>query len=83
MEHHMYSKHKDVKMHICDQCPFKTNSLTNLTRHIDNMHLAIKYESTNGQIISKCLFCVFNFFQKTKKDMSHGSKNQFICSLFG
>ena len=43
MEHHMYSKHKDVKLHICDQCPFKTNSLTNLTRHIDNMHLAIKY----------------------------------------
>ena len=42
MEHHMYSKHKDVKMHICDQCPFKTNSLINLTRHIDNMHLAIK-----------------------------------------
>ena len=27
---------------------------------------------TKGQIISKCLFCVFNFFQKTKKDMSHG-----------
>ena len=43
MEHHMYTKHKDVKMHICDQCPFKTNSLINLTRHIDNMHLAIKW----------------------------------------
>jgi hypothetical protein len=43
MEHHMYTKHKDIKMHICDQCPFKTNSLANLTRHIDNMHLAIKY----------------------------------------
>ena len=42
MEQHLYAKHKDVKMHICDQCPFKTNSLTNLTRHIDNMHLAIK-----------------------------------------
>ena len=44
MEQHMYTKHKDVKLHICDQCPFKTNSLINLTRHIDNMHLAIKYE---------------------------------------
>lgn len=42
MEQHMYSKHKDVKLHICDQCPFKTNSLTNLTRHIDNMHLGTK-----------------------------------------
>lgn len=43
MEQHLYAKHKDVKLHICDQCPFKTNSLINLTRHIDNMHLAIKY----------------------------------------
>ncbi len=42
MEQHLYAKHKDVKLHICDQCPFKTNSLTNLTKHIDNMHLAIK-----------------------------------------
>lgn len=42
MEQHLYAKHKDVKLHICDQCPFKTNSLINLTRHIDNMHLAIK-----------------------------------------
>ena len=42
MEQHIYTKHKEIKMHICDQCPFKTNSLINLTRHIDNMHLAIK-----------------------------------------
>ena len=42
MEQHIYTKHKEIKMHICDQCPFKTNSLVNLTRHIDNMHLAIK-----------------------------------------
>lgn len=42
MEHHMFSRHKDIKLHICDMCPFKTNSLPNLTRHINNMHLAIK-----------------------------------------
>ena len=42
LDQHMYTRHKDIKMHICDQCPFKTNSLINLTRHIDNMHLAIK-----------------------------------------
>ena len=42
LDQHMYTRHKDIKMHICDQCPFKTNSIINLTRHIDNMHLAIK-----------------------------------------
>ena len=35
-----------------------------------------------GQIIKKCLFGVFNFFQKTN-EMSHSSKNEFICSFFG
>ena len=36
-----------------------------------------------GQIISKCLFGVFNFFQKTNKNTSHTSKNEFIHSFFG
>ena len=36
-----------------------------------------------GQIISKCLFGVFNFLQKTNKNMSHSSKNEFIHSFFG
>ena len=36
-----------------------------------------------GQIISKCLFGVFNFFQKTNKNTSHSSKNEFIRSFFG
>ena len=38
---------------------------------------------TKGQIISKCLFGVFNFFQKTNENTSHTSKNEFICSIFG
>ena len=36
-----------------------------------------------GQIISNCLFGVFNFFQKTNENTSHTSKNEFIHSLFG
>ena len=36
-----------------------------------------------GQLISKCLFCVFNFFQKTNKNTSQSSKNEFVCSFFG
>ncbi len=42
MESHVFTKHKEVKTHICDQCPFKTNCLANLTKHINNMHLGIK-----------------------------------------
>ena len=37
---------------------------------------------TKGQIISKCLFGVFNFFQKTNENISHTSKNEFIHSFF-
>ena len=36
-----------------------------------------------GQIISKCLFGVFNFFQKTYENKSTSSKVEFICSFFG
>ena len=42
-----------------------------------------EFVCTKGQIISKCLFGVFNFFQKTNKNTSHCSKNEFICSFFG
>ena len=39
--------------------------------------------SVKGQIISKCLFVVFNFFQKPNENTLHSSKNEFICSFFG
>jgi hypothetical protein len=41
-----------------------------------------KILKVKGQIISKCLFGVFNFFQKTNENTSHSSKNKFICSFF-
>ena len=37
-----------------------------------------KIASVKGQLISKCLFDVFNFLQK-----SHNSKIEFVCSFFG
>ena len=37
---------------------------------------------TKGQLISKCLFVDFNFFQKPNKNRSHSSKNEFIHSDF-
>ena len=49
--------------------------------------LNIQYEKEiyagKGQLISKCLSGVFNFFLKTNENTSHSSKNEFICSFFG
>ena len=36
-----------------------------------------------GQMISKHLFGVFNFFQKMNENMLHTSRNEFICLFFG
>ena len=36
-----------------------------------------------GQLISKCLFGVFNFLHKMNENKSHSSKIEFFCSLFG
>ena len=53
----------------------------------DNMYDIVKYKTDKripkGQIISKCLCGVLNFFQKTNKNTSHTSKNKSICSFFG
>ena len=37
---------------------------------------------TKGQLISKCLFGVSNFFQKINENKSHSSKNEFIRSAW-
>ena len=42
-----------------------------------------KLVDSNGQLISKCLFGVFNFLQKTIENNSHGSKIEFVRSYFG
>ena len=36
-----------------------------------------------GQLISKCLFGDFNFFQKTNENTSHSCKNELVLSFFG
>ena len=41
------------------------------------------FAQVKGQIISKCLLGVFNFFQKTNKNTLHSSKNEFIFFFFG
>ena len=48
-----------------------------LPTYIHKCHLS------KDQIISKCLFGVFIFFQKMNKITSHSSKNESIRSFFG
>ena len=59
---------------------FSINQYMFKTESIDYFEKII---STKGQIISKCLFGVFNFFKKTNENSSHTSKNEFIRSFFG
>ena len=40
-------------------------------------------EITKGQLISKCIFGVFTFLQKTNENKSTSSKVEFVCSFFG
>ena len=46
---------------------------------------SIEYNFTifKGQLISKCLFGVFTFFQKTNENKSTSSKVEFVRSFFG
>ena len=40
------------------------------------------FEGGKGHLISKCLFGVFTFFQKTIEHKSTSSKIKFVCSFF-
>jgi hypothetical protein len=39
--------------------------------------------SCKGQLISKCLFGIFTFFQTTNENKSTSSKVEFVRSFFG
>ena len=52
-------------------------------RHIQNRIWIITFHCTKGQLISKCHFGAFTFFQKTNKNKSTSSKVEFVCSFFG
>ena len=55
-------------------------------REIFCMHVFLKFGQKvsmaldKGQVISKCILGVFNFFHK---NTSHSSKNEFVCLFFG
>ena len=43
----------------------------------------VSFHETKGQLISKCLFGVFNFLQNMNENKSHRSKIEFVHSVFG
>ena len=45
--------------------------------------ICFRFLQSKGQLILKCLFGVFNLFQKTNENMSHSRKVEFIGSFFG
>ena len=47
------------------------------------MNSTFPFAVAKGQLISKCLFDVFNFLQKTNENESHSSKSEFVRSFFG
>ena len=55
------------------------NASTYLTKSILETN---KTSFAKGQLISKCLFGVFNFFQETNENKSHSSKNEFKTNSF-
>ena len=56
-----------------------------LTTRVPRVHLFSNksYLHTKGQIISKGLFDVLEFSQKTNERIRRSSKNEFVCSFFG
>ena len=42
----------------------------------------VQQAQAKGQLISKCIFGVFTFFQKKTENKSTSSKVNFVCSFF-
>ena len=52
-------------------------------RLADNINFPLFLKYTKGQLILKCLFCVYNFFQKKKENTSNivVKTNSFVLFL--
>ena len=72
---------KVIKTLMCWQ-HFERPETTSTSNKIFRPTSKIFFDS-KGQLISKCIFGVLNFLQKTNKNKSHSSKIEFIRSFFG
>ena len=76
---------------IWDSYTFKeSNSVSNTCKERFQLEIQKDFQPiviNKGQLISKSLFVVFNFFQKTNKNKFelryHSSKVEFVCLFFG
>ena len=66
---------------ICVKKTLKYN-LLKVFKHLESI-LSRFWIVCKGQIISKCFFSGWGFFQKTNENTLHTSKNEFIYSFFG
>ena len=82
-----FTNYVDKILPIIDHlpAPFDIALVKNYVLHctVKRINLHIVDISTKGQLISKCIFVDFNFFQKTNENTLHSSKNEFIHSFFG
>ena len=54
-----------------------------ITTYLAKLLSPLSSNPVKGQIISKRLFGILEFFQKTNKRIRRSSKNEFVCSFFG
>ena len=72
----MYKMHSTIL--LSTHLPFWTGILSHVSKNDDEKTLLLKV-----QLISKRFSGLVDFLQKTNKNMSHSSKNEFIRSFFG
>ena len=70
------------KHHVMDVTYFKS-CIFSQKKTLIYFQTYSKVSTSKGQIISKGLFGVFKFSQKTNKWIRRSSKNEFVCSFFG
>ena len=60
------------------------HKIGNLTTDIVIVNTYIyKYRCSKGHVFFEMVFGIIDFLQKTNKNTSYSSKNEFICSFFG
>ena len=75
--------HSNIKTELCwEFIIFDTSSKSPYKAGHFLKRFSIRPES-EGQLISKCTFGVFTFFQKTNKNKSTSSRVEFVHSFFG
>ena len=68
---------------LCCQKSYPKPKQIFLLKWLKILFLTTRTSWTKGQLISKCIFCVFTFFQKMSKNKLTSSKVEFVHLFFG